>query len=1392
MALNLGNITFGLGVDTNGLDKAMNTVSKFGAQVSTAMRTSKGDIDETTRALMAQEAAAVKGLMAIQQQIFQIQRSNIDPSIKTDQIAAASAAYEKFAKAITTAPPQTNLNPLGMQRVQLGFEEQMQYQKQALQTAKDAETAGRAEEAQWTRQAIAIQRAESQLTLFQDQVNRAAAQGKISPKQAESFNTGASDAVRSYAEALRSSQMSTEQFVSEQLKLKEALTMVQREFSSAAQGPHILVASFGALQNAFSMVGGPMGTVAMQLQQSTALMKEHGIAIGGSIAALAAFAAGSIGAVEALSHATIEYEKVLQVQTAVTNSTEMGAVQFKVLVDAARQSGTSLEALTPAFNRFVASAVGSGTSVHAADTQFRNLAVTFGVMHLSSQDSANALKAFDEIMSRGYVTSRDLVTRLSNDFPAAMNIAKHAMGASGAALEEMLKKGQVSGPAFVKAFQDAAAELYHIDLAKPVDTLQAALGRISTDWDVFLIKIGMALDASHTFKGGLDLLSQGLTWLGENVRQVMSLLAGLIGAMAGLLIAQGLITIFVGLAKAIDTAVKAYEALTIAIKAGTVAQLLFDAALDANPIGAVVAAIVVLTGIIFGATAAYNLMNNAIKINQAQQADTSGIDAFITKSNTEKTQIKELTQLYLDKAKAALVATQASVNDTAPMEEAQAKLKRFQDAGKVMDRGGNQIDYSQAIKGQQEVIGNLQKDQQARKEVAAHIQSQVTALEAILKKPEDNTVGPGSPKVGGNTGKSPGVGAAEQLVAGAQAAKEAMDSMFRTPMSAELITTINTAQAKVKAIGESGKDAAQNMNELVTIMSKSDMVKGISGAANQYSVLSASIKIAGDNTKAYNKIWEDVSKGVGDLKGYQDQLKEINNEGAKQKPWLVEGAKQAEQELTKLNTGSVADLAKALSTVSGLSKEAQDRITSFAASAQNKGLDAVVALMKELGFDISHTGDVAKDAQADLTAFFASINHGKIEVQQAESAMKSLKASLQALKDVQKQQSNIGLNGQQTQQADWAQQGAAFIKPQTDNKSLDSLASILKLTQSIKDAGVAFQQATTPEQTFINAFVAMKQKSDDAAAAIKTWNGILADRVREWQNFGNKGVDALQGILLGTMKVKDAVKGVLNDLIVTTTNTALFAPLKANLAQAIGDAVQGKGVGGFSIGNLFQGVMGMGKDATLITAQTLNTTATNLNTTAITTLLVPAMTALTVATGVAAGASAGGGSATLGAAALMTFAATGGLMGSLQRFAGGGGTGRVSGPGTGTSDSIMAMISNGEFIVNAQQTAKFLPLLHAINSGKMPHHAAGGYVGTNDLYSASYGASVQSGQLTGSQGSAIIDAKSNIVINGNADSVTLRDLKAHLDSRDQRLKAQMPIMVDARVQDSIVRGRYNR
>ena len=72
----------------------------------------------------------------------------------------------------------------------------------------------------------------------------------------------------------------------------------------------------------------------------------------------------------------------------------------------------------------------------------------------------------------------------------------------------------------------------------------------------------------------------------------------------------------------------------------------------------------------------------------------------------------------------------------------------------------------------------------------------------------------------------------------------------------------------------------------------------------------------------------------------------------------------------------------------------------------------------------------------------------------------------------------------------------------------------------------------------------------------------------------------------------------------------------------------------------------------------------------------------------------------------LDFAATPELFG--PGFASGG---YIKGPGSGLSDSIPAMLSNGEFVVNAEATKKHMGLLRAVNAGQVRAFAEGGLVG---------------------------------------------------------------------------------
>ncbi len=116
--------------------------------------------------------------------------------------------------------------------------------------------------------------------------------------------------------------------------------------------------------------------------------------------------------------------------------------------------------------------------------------------------------------------------------------------------------------------------------------------------------------------------------------------------------------------------------------------------------------------------------------------------------------------------------------------------------------------------------------------------------------------------------------------------------------------------------------------------------------------------------------------------------------------------------------------------------------------------------------------------------------------------------------------------------------------------------------------------------------------------------------------------------------------------------------------------------------------------------------------------------------------------------------------------------GHIRGPGSGTSDSIPMMLSNGEYVVNAKQAKKYAPLLEAINSGTIGKMAGGGLVAPRLPRTSSVAAARAAGAVTVSM-PITIDAS-------GADEAALSRVQQQIT----RLRREIPTMVVTGVRDA--------
>jgi muramidase (phage lysozyme) len=120
--------------------------------------------------------------------------------------------------------------------------------------------------------------------------------------------------------------------------------------------------------------------------------------------------------------------------------------------------------------------------------------------------------------------------------------------------------------------------------------------------------------------------------------------------------------------------------------------------------------------------------------------------------------------------------------------------------------------------------------------------------------------------------------------------------------------------------------------------------------------------------------------------------------------------------------------------------------------------------------------------------------------------------------------------------------------------------------------------------------------------------------------------------------------------------------------------------------------------------------------------------------------------------------------------------GHVRGAGSGTSDSIPAMLSNGEFVINSEATKKNHVLLEAINSGKVLKFAQGGLmgVGVKAIPNPSIAANDNSSQS--------ISINNNVTVNATGGS----------KEQNHDMARQIGLQVEASVKNQVLKELRNQ
>lgn len=455
------------------------------------------------------------------------------------------------------------------------------------------------------------------------------------------------------------------------------------------------------LESASVLAVGPLSGLGARIRALGAITSRSTLTIAGFIGVITGATVGLIALVRGSINASRQFSEMRQRISATTGSLVLAENQLETVTEIAE--GLGLEVVSAARGFSSLAAASRGTSLEGQNTIdiFEGISTAAAAMRLNATQVEGAIRAVEQMMSKGTVQAEELRGQLGERIPGAFKLAADAMGVTTAELNKMLEQGQVISSDFLPKFAKQLKDTFGRAAEGNLNSFQGAMNELSNATFAFFIKLDKTIKASDTFINILQTLSSVVRSLTTN----MDKLLGGIGAIAGALLALaaptiigGIVTFFKFLAGA--TLVKGLVALATAVRGVAAGASLLSVAMMAIPGMALVQVLLRVAAVAAGAALGFKLMSGAVVVaDDKTQQLIETIRAHNEVASRTKQISKENAQAAIQSAQKQLRAMRAQTQGM--MMQIQLLTEQAQEspfievtAGMLRDLTGGMVDYA--------------------------------------------------------------------------------------------------------------------------------------------------------------------------------------------------------------------------------------------------------------------------------------------------------------------------------------------------------------------------------------------------------------------------------------------------------------------------------------------------------------------------------------------------------------------------------------------------------------------------------------------------------------------------------------------------------------------------
>ncbi|MCZ8339627.1 MAG: tape measure protein [Burkholderiaceae bacterium] len=262
-------------------------------------------------------------------------------------------------------------------------------------------------------------------------------------------------------------------------------------------------------RGAFSSVRSNIEGVAQSLRGFSTL--------GGGI--LGAVALGELRqAGTALLDARISAEKLTNTLTQAVGASGLRS-ELQFIRDQAGRLGLEFDSTAASYAKFAAA--GRGTTLEGQQTReiFIGIAQASTALGLSSEETAGALTAVQQIISKNKVSAEELRGQLGERLPGAFQIAARSIGKTTQELDALLQTGSLTADEFLPRFARQLQTEFSDASARAADSTQASVNKLTSSWNNLKRTLGEGI-AGDTIQAGLDQTTGAIDNLSRATKEV--------------------------------------------------------------------------------------------------------------------------------------------------------------------------------------------------------------------------------------------------------------------------------------------------------------------------------------------------------------------------------------------------------------------------------------------------------------------------------------------------------------------------------------------------------------------------------------------------------------------------------------------------------------------------------------------------------------------------------------------------------------------------------------------------------------------------------------------------------------------------------------------------------